>query len=322
MDSVFLEYDLVIIGGGPAGMACAISASENKVKKILLIEREEALGGELNQSIHCSFGKDIFGYNVTGSEYTQYFITKIDKSNIELKLNTMVLNVKEDNKIYYVNPDEGMQCIRGKAIVLATGSREKFNCNIDIPVNKVAGIYTIGAAQRFINAQGYLPGKKIVILGSGDKEFLIARRLIVEGAKVIAIIEPSNSLKCKSDKSKKIIEAFNIPIRLNYNILDVTGDERVTGVIITDEEGNNENIECDALLISLNWNSESELVRGIDVNINSNNDSIIVNNRFETSKKGIFACGNAIHCDELSDICTQEGSYVGKIVNEYLYRKQ
>ncbi|MDO4535275.1 MAG: NAD(P)/FAD-dependent oxidoreductase [Clostridium perfringens] len=319
MGSVFLEYDLVIIGGGPAGMACAISASENKVKKILLIEREEILGGELNQSIHCSFGKDIFGYNVTGSEYTEYFMSKIRQYNIELKLNTMVLNVKEDNKIYYVNPDEGMQCVSGKAIVLATGSREKFNCNIDIPVNKVAGIYTIGAAQRFINDQGYLPGKKIVILGSGDKEFLIARRLIVEGAKVIAVIEPSNNLKCKNDKSKKIIDAFNIPVRLNYDILDVTGDERVTGVIISDKKNNKENIECDALLISLNWNSESELVKEINLNINSDNDSIIVNDRFEASKKGIFACGNAIHCDELSDVCTKEGSYVGKIVKEYLY---
>lgn len=319
MDSVFLEYDLVIIGGGPAGMSCAISASENKVEKILLIEREEILGGELNQSIHCSFGKDIFGYSVTGSEYTQYFINKINQSNIELKLNTMVLNVKEDNMIYYVNPDEGMQCIKGKSIVLATGSREKFNCNIDIPVNKVAGIYTIGAAQRFINTQGYLPGKKIVILGSGDKEVLIARRLIVEGAKVIAIIEPSNKLKCKSDKSKKIIDAFNISVRLNYNILDVTGSERVTGVTIKDKENNKENIECDALLISLNWNSESELVKGIGLNINNENDSIIVNDKFETSKKGIFACGNAVHCDELSDICTKEGSHVGKVVKEYLY---
>ena len=318
MSSVFLEYDLVIIGGGPAGMSCAVSASKNAIKKILLIEKEEVLGGELNQSIHCNFGKDIFGYNVTGSEYTQHFVDNINEREIELKLNTMVLSIKENNIIYYVNASEGMKGIKAKAIVLATGSREKFNCNVDIPVNKIAGIYTVGAAQRFINDQGYLPGKNIVILGAGDKEFLIARRLIVEGAKVVAVIEPSDKLNCKTDKSEQIIRNFNIPVRLNYNIVDVTGSERITGVIISDKNKNQQEIKCDALLVSLHWNSESELAKDLDLNINHDNDSIIVNNKFETSKKGIFACGNAVHCDELSKICADEGSIVAKIVKEYL----
>lgn len=318
MGSVCLEYDLVIIGGGPAGMACAVSASNKNIKRILLIEREEYLGGELNQTIHCNYGEDIFGYSVTGSEYTEYFMDKIKKSHIELKLNTTVLNIKNDNTIYYVSPNEGMKVIKGRTIVLATGSREKFNCNIDIPVNKIAGIYTIGAAQRFINAQGYLPGKRIVILGSGDKEILIARRLLVEGANVIAIIEPSNKLKCESEKSIKIINEFNIPIKLNYNIIDVLGAERVNGVVITQNNNIIESIECDSLLISLNRNSESELAKELNLDIAEENDGIVVNEKFQTNKKSIFACGNAVHGDELSKICAEEGEKLGSIVKEYL----
>ncbi len=314
MGSVCLEYDLVIVGGGPAGMSCAISANNRNIKKILLIEREEYLGGELNQTIHCNYGEEIFGYNVSGGVYAQYFIDTIKISNIEVKLSTTVLSITADNTIYYVSPNEGMKAIKARAIVLATGSREKFNFNIDIPVNKIAGIYTIGAAQRFINAQGYLPGKKIVILGSGDKEILIARRLIVEGAKVIAIVEPSNSLDCKTDKSIKIINDFNIPIKLNYNIIDVFGNERVNGVVIAHGNKEIESIECDSLLISLNRNSESELAKDLNLNINKENDSIIVNERFETSKNNIFACGNAVHCDELSKVCVEEGNVVGKSI--------
>lgn len=321
MGSILEEYDLVIIGGGPSGMSCAISASNNGVKNILLIEREEELGGELNETVHCNYGKDVLGYEVSGSEYAQVFVEQIKKLNIDVKLNTNALGIEKNNIIYYVNPEEGMKAVKGKAIALATGSRELFNCNVDIPFNKIAGIYTIGAAQRFINAQGYLPGKRIIILGSGDKEILIARRLIVEGAKIMAIIEPSNHLNCKSDKSISIINDFNIPVKLNYNIIDVVGEERVSGVVIEKINKKLESMECDSLLISLNRNSYTDLAKNLKLDINKENDTIVVNKLFETNIEGIYACGNSIHCDELSDVCARDGKFAGENISKYLNEK-
>lgn len=319
------QYDIIVIGGGVAGMAAAISAREKGTRKILILEREDALGGVLNLCIHNGFGRKILDDEVTGPEYAQFLIDKIDALSIEYKLNSLVLDLTRDKIVTYVNPDEGIIKAKGKCIILASGSREKFTGNINIATHKFAGIYTVGTAQKFVNTRGYLPGKNIVIIGTSDITIAIARRLLLEGAEIKALVEKKPFIIAKRKKIKQIVEDFNIPVMLSNAVIDVKGKDRIEEVTIApvDEKGQVingeiEKMECDCLLLSVGWVPESELAEKARLKISEKNLGLEVNEKLETSQLGIYACGNVVHSYSYADDTTLEGYEVGKQATNYL----
>ena len=314
-----VDYHIVIIGGGPAGIAAAIEAKKyNNSLKILLLEREEMLGGALNQCVHCGFEDEFHKDPISGTEYIQEFVDKLMDLGIEYKLDTTVLSITEDKVISYVNPKEAMKEIRAKAVIIATGIRELFSGNISIPLNKFTGIYTVGTAHKFVNARGYLPGKEIVILGSSDSTLIIARRLLIEGAKIKAIIESSKELRAKVESSRRIVEDFNISVLYGYRVGEVIGNERIEGVIVEHiEENFNEEccelneIQCDCLLISVNFLPEKELGDKIGLNINKETLGIEVDEKYRSNLDGIFAAGGVTKGYGAANVCINEGKIAG-----------
>ena len=319
------EYELVIIGGGPAGLAAAVAAHKAGVTDILILERDNELGGILNQCIHNGFGLHTFKEELTGPEYAARFIEQAKELNIPYKLNTMVLDLAPDKTVTAMNREDGLFQIKPKAVVLAMGCRERPRGALNIPGFRPAGIYTAGTAQRLVNMEGFLPGRKCVILGSGDIGLIMARRMTLEGAevKVVAELMPySGGLK---RNIVQCLDDYGIPLKLSHTVVDIKGRERVEAIVIAqvDEKlrpipGTEIEYECDTLLLSCGLLPENELSRAAGVDINPLTNGPRVNEQLETNVPGVFAAGNVLHVHDLVDFVSEEASAAGRHAAAYI----
>ncbi len=319
------SYDIVIVGGGPAGLAAAASAKENGIDSILILERDKELGGILNQCIHNGFGLHTFKEELTGPEYAGRFIEKVQALNIEYMLNTMVMDISKDKVVTAMNREEGLFEIQAKAVILAMGCRERPRGALNTPGYRPAGIFSAGTAQRLVNMEGYLPGREVVILGSGDIGLIMARRMTLEGAKVKVVAElmpysgglKRNIVQCLDD--------YGIPLKLSHTVVDIDGKERVKGITLAKVDdkgkpiaGTEEYIPCDTLLLSVGLIPENELSRGLGIDMERVTSGPVVNESLETSMEGVFACGNVLHVHDLVDFVSEEAAMAGKNAVRYI----
>lgn len=319
------NYDIVIIGGGPAGLAAAVSAYDSGARSILILERDSQLGGILNQCIHNGFGLHTFKEELTGPEYASRFIKQVIDREIEYKLATMVMEISNDKVITAMNRVDGLFEIQAKAIILAMGCRERSRGALNIPGYRPAGVYSAGTAQRLVNTEGFMPGRRVVILGSGDIGLIMARRMTLEGAKVLVVAElmpysgglKRNIVQCLDD--------FDIPLKLSHTVVNIEGKERVTGITLAEVDSHNkpipgteEHYDCDTLLLSCGLIPENELSRGMGVSLNPVTNGPTVNESLETNIPGVFAAGNVLHVHDLVDFVSEEAASAGRNALAYV----
>lgn len=323
-----MHHDIVIIGGGPAGLAAAVSARRAGVEDILILERDNVLGGILNQCIHNGFGLHTFKEELTGPEYAARYIEMVTEEKIPYRLNTMVIDINSEKEVTYINREEGLVTIKAGAVILAMGCRERPRGALNIPGYRPAGIFSAGTAQRLMNIEGYSVGKEVVILGSGDIGLIMARRMTLEGArvKVVAELMPySGGLK---RNIVQCLDDYDIPLKLSHTVTEIHGKERVTGITIAEVDGNRKPIpgteeyySCDTLLLSVGLIPENELTKGIGVSMNRITSGPNVNDHLQTEAEGVFACGNVLHVHDLVDYVSEEANLAGKNAAAYVKKE-
>lgn len=322
------EYDIVIIGGGPAGLAAALSARHQGIERLLILERDKELGGILNQCIHNGFGLHKFKEELTGPEYAWRYIEQVLEQKIPYWLNTMVVDIAQEDGwkiVTAMSREKGMSMLRARAVILAMGCRERPRGALNVPGFRPAGIYTAGTAQRLVNMEGYMPGKEIVILGSGDIGLIMARRMTLEGAtvKVVAEIMPKSGGLTRN--IVQCLEDYGIPLKLNHTVIDIKGKDHIEGVTLAQVDENKDPIpgtqeayRCDTLLLSVGLIPENELTRGLGARMDEKTHGPVVDERLQTTVAGVFACGNVLHVHDLADHVSQEAAEAGKHAADYV----
>ena len=324
-----VQYDIIIIGGGPAGLAAALAAREAGIQDILILERDEILGGILNQCIHNGFGLHTFKEELTGPEYAARYIKRVMEEKIPYKLNTIVINISKDKEVTAINREDGLVTMKAKAVILAMGCRERPRGALNIPGYRPAGIYSAGTARRLMNIEGCQVGKEVVILGSGDIGLIMARRMTLEGAKVKVVAELMPYSGGLKRNIAQCLDDYGIPLKLSHTVVNIEGKKRVAGVTIAqvDENrkpipGTEEYYSCDTLLLSVGLIPENELTKGAGIGINPVTSGPNVDNCLETELEGVFACGNVLHVHDLVDYVSEEAALAGQNAAEYVKKEE